>query len=204
VNTKSDIRAVLKARRRALSPQARIEAALAVARHVSITHWLAPGKRIGLYASLPSELGTGPLIELARSRGCRVYLPRIISTRARRMEFVPGDARGGRNTLGIHEPWSRAFFPARYLDTLFVPAVALDLRGARLGHGAGYYDRALAFRRARRHWLGPRLVGIAYSFQVVPEIPVTPTDVFMDVLVTDKGIYEPLAHEDRTLDVRHR
>jgi 5-formyltetrahydrofolate cyclo-ligase len=96
----------------------------------------------------------------------------------------------------MHEPSSTEYFPARFLDTVFVPSVALDRRGARLGHGAGFYDRALEFRRVRTHWRGPRLVGLGYSFQVVPEIPVTPTDVFMDVLATDKGIYELLADED--------
>ena len=104
----------------------------------------------------------------------------------------------------MHEPWSTEFFPARFLDTIFVPSVGLDRRGAGLGHGAGFYDRALAFRRLRRHWRGPRLVGLAYSFQVVRDIPMAPTDVFMDVLATDKGIYELLADENRTGDVRYR
>jgi 5-formyltetrahydrofolate cyclo-ligase len=173
-----------------------------------MARWLTPGKRIGLYASMPHELGTAPLLELALARGCEVFLPRIVSLRSHRMQFVPigahGRARGRVHALGMHEPWGTEFFPARFLDTIFVPSVALDARGARLGHGAGFYDRALAFRRIRRHWHGPRLVGLAYSFQVVPEVPVAPTDVFMDVLVTDKGIYESLADEDRTVDVRHR
>jgi 5-formyltetrahydrofolate cyclo-ligase len=196
VNTKQDLRTSLKAQRRALPAVARLESARAVARQVAATHWLAPGKRIGLYASLPQELGTTPLIELARQRGCEIYLPRILSMRHGRMAFVPLGARGSVHALGMHEPWGTTFFPARFLDTIFVPSVALDRRGARLGHGAGFYDRALEFRRVRRHWRGPRLVGLAYSFQVVPEIPVTPTDVFMDVLATDKGIYELLADED--------
>ena len=153
---------------------------------------------------MPQELGTAPLIELARERGCEIYLPRIVSTRSNRMQFVPIDGPGRVHALGMHEPTGTRFFPARFLDTLFVPSVGLDRRGARLGMGAGFYDRALAFRRLRTHWRGPRLVGFAYSFQVVPEIPVAPNDVFMDVLVTDKGIYESLADEDRALDVRHR
>jgi 5-formyltetrahydrofolate cyclo-ligase len=204
VNTKSHLRAALKAQRRALPRAARAVAATAVARHVSRTHWLAPGRRIGVYASMPQELGTAPLIELAHRRGCEIYLPRIVSLRSRRMEFVPLGARGGVHELGMHEPWSKDFFPARFLDTIFVPAVALDVRGARLGHGAGFYDRALAFRHLRDHWRGPRLVGLAYSFQVVAAVPVEPSDVFMDVIATDKGIYELLADEDRTVDVRHR
>lgn len=204
MTTKQELRVSLKAQRRALRPEARAQAALAVARHVSATRWLAPGKRIGLYASMPQELGTVPLINLARARGCDIYLPRIVSLRAGRMEFVPFGARGRFHSFGMHEPLSTEFFPARFLDTLFVPCVALDRRGARLGHGAGFYDRSLAFRATRTHWRGPRLVGLAYSFQVVPEVPVAPNDVFMDVLATDKGIYELLADEDRAVDVRHR
>jgi 5-formyltetrahydrofolate cyclo-ligase len=204
VNTKSHLRAELKEQRRALSPSARERAARDVAQVVAGTRWLAPGKRIGLYASLPQELGTAPLIELAHKRGCEIFLPRIVSLRSRRMEFVPITATGRTHAWGMHEPWSTAFFPSRFLDTIFVPSVGLDRRGARLGHGAGFYDRSLAFRRVRTHWRGPRLVGLAYSFQVVPEIPVAPNDVFMDVLVTDKGIYESLADEDRALDLRHR
>jgi 5-formyltetrahydrofolate cyclo-ligase len=201
VNTKSQIRRDLKQQRRALSAGARARAALDVARMIAGTSWVTRGKRIGLYASLPHELGTAPLIALAKQRGCEIFLPRIVNFRAHRMEFVPlddGKGAGGRlHALGMHEPWSTEYFPARFLDTIFVPSVGLDARGARLGHGAGFYDRALAFRRVRTHWRGPRLVGLAYSFQVVAHIPVEPTDVFMDVLATDKGIYEPLADEDR-------
>jgi 5-formyltetrahydrofolate cyclo-ligase len=175
-----------------------------VARLVGATRWLAPGKRIGIYASMPQELGTAALIALARKRRCEVYLPRIVSMRSRRMQFVPFATRGRFHAFGMHEPWSTDFFPARFLDTMFVPAVALDRRGARLGHGAGFYDRVLAFRRLRHHWRGPRLVGLAYDFQVVATVPVEATDVFMDVIVTDKEIYELLADEDRTVDVRHR
>jgi 5-formyltetrahydrofolate cyclo-ligase len=204
VHTKQTLRKKLLAARRAVSPRARADAALSVARFIARTRWLAPGKRIGIYASMAQELGTAPLIALAKARGCEVYLPRIVSTRERRIRFVPFSTRGRFHPFGMHEPSSTEFFPARFLDTIFVPAVGLDARGARLGHGAGFYDRALAFRRMRRHWRGPRLVALAYSFQVVPRVPVEATDVFMDVIVTDRGINELLAHEDRTVDVRHR
>jgi len=195
-------------RRRALPRLARISAARAIARAISQTHWLGPGKRIGVYASMPQELGTEPLIELAHARGCEIYLPRITSLRSRTMRFVKIGAQfsiGSRqHALGMHEPEGHEALSARFLDTIFVPAVALDPRGARLGHGIGFYDRTLAFRRLRHHWQGPRLVGLAYSFQVVPQVPVTATDVFMDTIVTEQGIDELLAHEDRTIDLRSR
>ena len=197
MTTKSELRASLKAQRRSVTRLERARAAEAVARVIAGTRWLAPGKRIALYAATPHELDTAPLIELARARGCEVYLPRILSMRTKQMGFVAADTRGRIHALGMREPSGSNFFPARFLDTIFVPSVGLDRRGARLGHGAGFYDRALEFRRHRNHWRGPRLVGLAYSFQVVPRIPVASTDVFMDVLATDKGIYELLADEDR-------
>ena len=195
-------------RRRAVPRIARSAAAHAIAERIARTHWIAPGKRIGIYASMPQELGTDPLIHLALSRGCDVYLPRISSLRGRTMRFVrlkaqPGSG-GTRHALGMHEPHGHEILSARFLDTIFLPAVALDRRGARLGHGLGFYDRTLAFRRLRRHWSGPRLVGLAYSFQVVPQVPVTATDVMMDTIVTERGIDELLAHEDRAFDLRDR
>jgi 5-formyltetrahydrofolate cyclo-ligase len=184
------------AQRRAVSGAGREHAAQAVADLIARTHWLAPGKRIGVYASMPQEIGTGPLIELARERGCLVFLPRIISMRARRMRFVPLSRSTRQHAFGMHEPEGNSWVGARFLDTIFCAGVAFDHRGARLGHGAGFYDRALAFRRVRHHWNGPRLVGLAYSFQVVAQVPVTANDVFMDLIVTERGINESLAHED--------
>jgi 5-formyltetrahydrofolate cyclo-ligase len=173
VLTKQSLRKQLLAQRRAVPVPERIRAARAVAETISQTHWLAPGKRIGLYASMPQELGT-------------------LNTDARQHDF------------GMLEPAGDEWIGARFLDTIFCAGVGFDRRGARLGHGAGFYDRALAFRRLRDHWRGPRLVGLAYAFQVVDHIPVTPNDVFMDLIVTDRGIDELLAHEDRAIDVRSR
>jgi 5-formyltetrahydrofolate cyclo-ligase len=191
-------------RRRAVPRLARVRAADAVARAISQTHWLSPGKRIGIYAAMPQELGTAPLLALALARGCEIYLPRITSLRARTMRFVKFSKRGTQHALGMHEPDGHEHLSARFLDTIFVPAVALDHRGARLGHGIGFYDRTLAFRHLRHHWSGPRLVGLAYYFQVVPQVPVTATDIFMDNIVTERGIDELLAHEDRAVDLRSR
>ena len=151
-----------------------------------------------------SELGTAPLLELALDRGCEVYLPRITSIRARTMRFVRYTGVGTEHAWGMHEPEGHDTLSARFLDTIFVPAVALDARGARLGLGAGFYDRTLAFRRLRQHWRGPRLVALAYAFQIVDEVPETANDVRMDFIVTERGIDALLAHEDRTLDVRRR
>ena len=62
-----------------------------------------------------------------------------------------------------------------------MPGVAFDENGGRLGHGGGYYDRFLA-------QLPPEtlLIGVAYEWQVLPEVPLAEWDVPLDFLVTEK------------------
>jgi 5-formyltetrahydrofolate cyclo-ligase len=90
--------------------------------------------------------------------------------------------------LGISEPQALHTIGARWLNVVFVPLVAFDAHGMRLGMGGGFYDRAFSFRRWRHAWRGPRLVGIAYSFQELPEILPAAHDVRLDFIVTEKGL----------------
>ena len=67
-------------------------------------------------------------------------------------------------------------------DLVLVPLVAWDDRGHRIGYGRGYFDRALAMR-------GPSLaIGLALESQHVPTIPEVPSDVSMDMVVTEKRV----------------
>jgi len=70
------------------------------------------------------------------------------------------------------------------LDLIMVPGVAFDRRGARMGHGFGYYDKLLARARA-----DTPLVALAFECQLFPEVPTAPHDVFMNKIVTEAGIY---------------
>jgi len=191
LNSGSDDRAALrrhlKRLRRAVPPAARRMAAVAVAHHIRRTFNLRPGLRVAVYAPLPSELDVAPLVQLARQRGCRIYLPRLTDLRRHRMQFVEADGPMRRNHLGILEPVRLRRMSARRLDLVFVPLVGFDAAGMRLGMGAGYYDRAFAFLRHRRHWTHPRLIGLAYSFQQVPHIKGAVHDVHLNGVVTEKG-----------------
>jgi 5-formyltetrahydrofolate cyclo-ligase len=136
---------------------------------------------------MPEELDAAPLIDVARSRGCIVYLPRI-DRRTRTIRFTEADAASRANHLGIEEPQGSRCIGARWLDIVFLPLVGFDERGMRLGMGGGYYDRTFAFRNLRATWRGPRLVGIAYEFQRVPPIERAWHDVMLDAVVTEEGI----------------
>ncbi len=71
------------------------------------------------------------------------------------------------------------------LDLMMVPGVAFDRRGARMGHGFGYYDKLL--EHARRD---APLVALAFECQLFPEIPTRAHDIFMDRIITETAIYQ--------------
>ena len=101
---RSTLRASLAARRRSLTPGERAHAARLVAANAERALHLQAGWRVALYAALPAELDTTPLLELARERGCRIYLPRIDRRRsARGMRFLEMSGPLRRNRLGIDE-----------------------------------------------------------------------------------------------------
>ena len=73
----------------------------------------------------------------------------------------------------------------RDVDLIMVPGVAFDRRGARMGHGFGYYDKLLEHARP-----DSPLVALAFECQLFPEIPTQSHDVFMDKIITEQAIYE--------------
>jgi 5-formyltetrahydrofolate cyclo-ligase len=183
------LRKTLRAQRQSVSAGERARIAQLVALNADRYLHLQAGWRIAVYAALPSELDTAPLIELARNRGCHIYVPRIDRhSLGRKMRFVELTGRQRRNRLGIHEPESFRMIGARWLDVVFLPLVGFDACGVRLGMGGGYYDRAFAFRRWRAAWHAPRLIGIAYSFQQVEGLTAAAHDVRLDAVVTEERI----------------
>jgi len=76
------------------------------------------------------------------------------------------------------------------IDLIVVPGVAFDRRGARMGHGFGYYDKLLEHARTNTP-----LVALAFECQLFPEIPTAPHDIFMDKLITEKTVYQGLGRK---------
>jgi 5-formyltetrahydrofolate cyclo-ligase len=188
--TRARLRAQLRAQRRAVPPAERARAAQLVARNIDRKLGLRAGERVGLYCSLGDELDSAPLFTLARRRGWRIYVPRIERARlGRKMRFVEAGGHARKNRLGIIEPQTSRTLGARWLDIVLVPLVGFDVHGMRLGMGGGFYDRAFAYRRWRHSWRGPRLVGIAYAFQQLPQIVAAAHDVRLDAVVTEKEVF---------------
>lgn len=199
---RNELRRQMRAQRRALTQSQRAAVGVGIAKVVSRLRLLRPGRRIGAYLAHAGEADLTATLALAQRRRCRIYLPAITHRRNGRMEFVRFDPHSPlrRNLFGIAEPDARRAhrIAALKLDLILVPLVAVDPWGARLGSGAGFYDRRLHRLQADRCWRRPRLIGIAYEFQRVTRLPPQPWDVPLDAVVTDRGCYPALRHEPTT------
>jgi 5-formyltetrahydrofolate cyclo-ligase len=162
-----------------------LQAARAVARLPAFR----AGARIAAYLPFDGEVDTAALIATARARGLRVYVPVVASRRHRTLRFHPLTTALRDGSFGIAIPrHPRRPVAPRWLNLMLVPLVGVDPEGRRLGMGGGFYDRALRFRRQRRRWRGPLLIGFAFDCQRVPSVDAQPWDLTLDGLATESGI----------------
>jgi 5-formyltetrahydrofolate cyclo-ligase len=149
------------------------------ARGVSLIQSFGPAGAIGGYHALPAELDPLPLLTALHADGLHIALPRTGKSLALTFrEWTPGSALEQRK-FGLREPPETQ--PAIDPPILFVPLVAFDRKGNRLGYGAGYYDAYLRDVRARQRILA---IGVAFDEQEFPDIPREPQDEPLDMILT--------------------
>lgn len=184
---KRALRQGLLARRRGLDPHWVEQASADVeARCRALLSSLAC-RHVGCYMAMASEVQTAPLMDWCRAGGMTLYVPVWdAGCGAYRMALAEGPMRAG--PMGIAQPVElRPVDLASTLDLIFVPGVAFDAQGGRLGHGAGHYDRLLAPDADR-----PVRVGLAFDFQMIERVPCGPDDVAMHIVITNKECVAPV------------
>jgi 5-formyltetrahydrofolate cyclo-ligase len=145
---------------------------------------------IALYAAMPAELPTQELLRAATRDGRRCLLPLVRPERRLEFALVSNWENLSAGRYGVLEPGDdceRVEFASA--DLVFVPGLAFDPRGARLGRGGGYYDRVLG---SRAPVLAPTdrapVFGLAHDWQVLEAVPSGEQDVPVDGIVTEQRI----------------
>lgn len=193
MESKTEIRQRMRRRRRRLGLRERSHAARRVAAALHCSPLYRHCRRIACYWASDGEMDLKAFLLRAYREGREIYLPVLKRGPAQQLRFHryrPGE-RLRRNRFGIPEPRPRPStrISCRLLDLVLAPLVAFDSQGHRLGMGAGCYDRTFAFLQQRPGlWPRPRLLGIAFSFQWVEELPAEPWDVPLTGVVTERGI----------------
>lgn len=195
--SKATLRKQLRARRRAIKPADHALRSNLAASAITRLAAFKAGARVALYLPFDRETNTAALLVAARRRGIHIFVPVVTDLRHRRLRFYPLSGKTRRGVFGISVPHRNGrWTAARWFDLIVVPIVGVDAEGRRLGMGAGFYDRALAFRRGRRQWKGPCLVGLGFDCQRAHTVFADPWDVRLDSLATELGIeYFPREHQ---------
>ena len=185
---KSALRARILAARRALRPSD-LAAAAAAIRDQAMALPLAP--TVALFASTGTEPGTHPLLEALREAGTRVLLPALRPDLGLDWGEYGGPASLVPGPRGTLEPAG----PHRGEDALgeaklvFVPGLAADRQGHRLGRGGGSYDRALRFAHP-----DARIAVVLHAEEILDSVPVRSHDVPVHAVLSPEG-YLPLGGE---------
>lgn len=143
-----------------------------------------PHSRVAAFVPMPSEPG-GDFFLPAVACACKeLWLPVCYPKGQLRWGQYTGPESLRPGKFGILEPITPTADSATLstLDAVFVPALAIDEAGFRLGQGAGYYDRAMAD-------FSGLLVAVVYAHEVLPvgEVPTQQHDIKCSAIITDEG-----------------
>ena len=142
-------------------------------------------RNIALYYPSNYEVDTSDLFKILKQKNFLTLLPKLLPNK--KMKFLrwsyldPLEI----NEYGFLEPIneSKGIIP----EIIVVPLVAFDQFHNRLGYGKGYYDRYLSWlARSKKSVL---TIGLAFSFQKYKKIPTIKSDIKLDFILTEKGIF---------------
>jgi 5-formyltetrahydrofolate cyclo-ligase len=144
------------------------------------------GTIVSGFMPLKTEINPLPLMRKLSEQGAQLALP-AIDGRGKPLimrAFAFGDELAW-GQWGIREP--KADAPEVAPDILLVPLLAFDRRGHRVGYGAGYYDMTIAKLRSMKPAIA---VGIAFAAQEIEQVPVTPRDARLDLVLTEREMID--------------
>lgn len=182
---KSTIRQQILEKRASLAPQIIERAGKAAAEKLAVMKEYERANTIMAYMDFRNEVPTGPIIDMIRNSGRKLYLP-LTDKNFNLVPFLIPEEKSLSDCLvtsayGIAEPDPNVCSEAdpNSIDLIIIPGSVFDQYENRMGYGKGCYDRFLAS-------LAPEAfkLALAYDFQVLPCIPADPTDVKMDKILT--------------------
>lgn len=182
--TKDELRREIRTRRRARSVEERALAGLAIAEHAA-PYLQGHPVTVTSFMSLPTEPQTDALNRRLLDAGTRVLVPRIVGSDLHWVELA-ADSEFTIGAMDIREPKGPAV-PLRAVRAMFMPALAIDGDGNRLGQGGGFYDRALA-AVARHRDGGPLRIALAFDDEIREWLPTEWFDSPVDVVITPAGV----------------
>lgn len=184
------LRKSIRQQRRALTIFQQRQAEQAILAYAHHHAKFKSAQHIGLYLHDFGEIFTQKLMEYCFSQQKNMYLPQIcemnqhlVWVKISRHQYR--NQRFVRHRLKMLEAKASRGRAIQHLDIVFMPLLACDSVGMRLGMGGGFYDRTLANVPYR-----PYRIGLAHDFQYLRQLlPAQKWDEGVDELWIPSALY---------------
>ena len=191
---KQTVRTTMKAKRDAEPQDSIIEKSKRIENKLADHPYYQNAKNILFYVSYGNEVSTHDLIKDALQKKKNVFVP-VSDTKTKTLQVAHlsswDDLAPGAYSILEPQRDKQRFVPFQVINLIIVPGVAFDRKGNRLGHGGGFYD-----------WLICKLptvqtIGLAFSFQIVDELPTESSDQKVRTIITEDEIIDCLGDKFR-------
>ncbi len=165
--------------------EALLNASLSIANQLlKVPIWDAGYYHLFLSIFDKKEIDTSFILSILQGKDKHVVLPKVVSSSQLKHYLLTDSTKLITSNWGVPEPEDGIEIATNAIDVVFIPLLAFDNYGNRVGYGKGFYDRFLKECR-------PDVVKIGLSlFEAEPLISdVNSEDVRLDFCVTPKKIY---------------
>lgn len=133
------------------------------------------------YVDAKNEVKTSDIIKDAWSLGKKVAVPKVHGE-VMKFYLIDSYEELEQGCFGILEPKEECEVVVEVPrnSVVIMPGVAFDRQGNRIGYGKGYYDKYFS------KYLEVYKIAIAFSLQIVPEIPADRFDIKADCVITEE------------------
>ena len=181
--TKSALRKSFLKKRCALSGQEHADMSFAIANNcLKLPIWHLDYYHIYLPIKAKAEIDTTLILTLLQGKDKQVILPRIKGSELEHI-LLTDITKLKTNILGITEPEKGIKISPEQIDVIFLPLLAWDKSGNRLGYGKGFYDNFLSLCKTNTI-----KVGLSFFDPVDKIVDIRSEDIRMDFCVNPEGI----------------
>jgi 5-formyltetrahydrofolate cyclo-ligase len=182
---KSDLRKKYKTLRQSLSFDEIMNDSLAIANHcIYVDIWEKTYFHLFLPIEAQKEINTEFLLQVLAGRDKEIVISKSdFETRKMTHYLLTDNTKIKTNDYGIPEPVDGLEVPSSKIDVVFVPLLAYDKKGNRVGYGKGFYDLFLKTCK-------PDVIKIGLSYFEPEEVieDITVNDIALDYCITPFGV----------------
>lgn len=184
---KKDLRKKYKELRSKLTPEDLEDKSMAIAnRLLQLDVWELTYFHLFLTIEEQKEVDTEFILQILAGKDKEIVVAKSnFATREMTHYLLTDNTKFRKNEYNIYEPVDGIEVPVSKIDVVFVPLLAYDTKGNRVGYGKGFYDNFLSKCRTD-------VVKIGLSF-FEPETlieDVLETDIRLDYCVTPMIVYD--------------